>query len=619
MTNTDYQSNRRFDEENELIGIPVEPTIATEIQRYAIEEDGTVSESASGLVPGTLKNSFSIDEYDGSLRIATENSWGTGDRGTSVYVLQQSESDLKTIGGVTGLAPGESVYAVRFAGDRGYVVTFRRVDPLFVIDLSEPTAPTVEGELKIPGYSQYLHVLSEDHVLGVGRDADEETGLYEGLTVSLFNVSDPADPTLQDRYLFDGGRSTFSPFAEDNPWDLVDHHAISYFAGEGILALPFYSKEYWRDEPGRIFESPEQSAVRTFRIDPVDGISVIDTIEFDSRADRALRVGDLLYSMSPEELKVSHLTQPDGVIAELSFERDGADDFVDMPVGEDVLIDVLDNDGIGEDIVEILAATLVEGVGEVEILEDERIKFTSTDQGLTPRRVHYTAKDAAGTLIDAVATIDPDLVWQNARNRLDINDDGKTSPRDALNIINLIDEYGFNSTEELETLYATADGLEHYYADTTGDQRVTPGDALKIIDWLAEAHRQDAKIVPFELDQPFDLAVADVGDLNEADLLLSVTDVIEDSRCPIGTTCVWEGQVRATLDVVVGDELQSHELVFREGYENPVQSLGYSIQLTSVSPDAETDSTIELNDYVFTLLGERAVIGSRGRPVSTTK
>ncbi len=117
------------------------------------------------------------------------------------------------------------------------------------VDLAIQPRHRFLGRLKTPGYSQYLHVIDENHLIGVGRDADEETGLYDGLIVSLFNVSDPSDPVVQDRYEFAGGRTTFSPFAEDNPWDLRDHHAISYFAESGILALPIYSKHnHWSEE-----------------------------------------------------------------------------------------------------------------------------------------------------------------------------------------------------------------------------------------------------------------------------------------------------------------------------------------------------------------------------------
>ena len=605
VTDTKYNSDRIIPlpiiEDLEL---PERPSVMTEVDRYQINADGTVAESANGMVPGTLKNSFSMDEYDGRFRIATDNTWrGGGIVGSSVYVMQQDGTDLSVVGGVTGLAPGEQIYAVRFAGERGYVVTFRRVDPLFVIDLSDPTSPEVMGELKVDGYSQYLHILNDTHIIGVGRDADPETGLYEGLTVSLFDVSDPNDPKLADRYLFEGGRSTFSPFAENDAFNISDHHAISYFGADGVLAIPFYSQPYWNevDEEDRpVFDSQDKSAVRTFKIDPDSGISVIDTVEFDSRVDRTLRVGEHLYSVSPDELKVTHLTQPDGVIASLDFERPGQDDFVDMPVGEEVLIDVLDNDAIvDETIVEILAATLVDGEGEVEVV-DNRLRFSADDQRLTPRRVRYTARSDAGTLIDAVATIDPDLVWQNTRNRLDVSGDGKVTPFDALSIINTLSEHGVTTVEALEAAIEDAAGHVLSYVDATGDGDVTPLDALNVINWLGDVAADEADVL-VELDQAVDLKVGEIGQVAGEEVQFVITDVIEDSRCPASVQCIWEGQVVTTVQVEIAGNAVQGSLTYRAGQTEYLDVDGYRIEITQVSPESEVESDIALGDYIFTL------------------
>ncbi|NND97943.1 MAG: cadherin-like domain-containing protein [Pirellulaceae bacterium] len=608
LTQTHYNSIWRFDDDLEVFdSIPVEPTITTEIDRFSIAPDGTIDPSANGVVPGTLKNSFSLDEHDGLLRIATENSWRVDPDdvfGSNVYVLQQTDGVLQTIGGVTGLAPGESIYAVRFAGDRGYVVTFRRVDPLFVLDLSQPTNPQVMGELKISGYSQYLHIISADHVLGVGRDADPETGMYEGLTVSLFNVSDPANPTLQDRYLFEGGRSTFSPFAEDNPWDVVDHHAISFFPAQGVLALPFYTRDHSQDDPRiqNAFESAERSAVRTFRIDPDDGISVIDTIAFESRADRTLRVSDHLYSLSDEELKVTHLLQPDGIVASLQFERQGADDFADTPVGQSITLDVTKNDGIDLDTtVEILAASVVQGEGDVQIV-DNQLRFTPVNQRLTPQRVRYTARDAAGTLIDAIATIDPDLIWQNLIDSSDVNGDGHITPRDIVNVINALIDHGANDTETIEGLIGDAANRLHMYVDANGDNTLSPADILHVISRLSDLYYGNATDpVSFDLNEPFGVHYQEIAQLNSDDLQLEVTAVLEDSRCAVDVVCVWEGQVRLELTVTQDDVVSTHELTWRAGQSTNVVVNDFIIEFLDVIPQAVSDQVIALDDYFFTL------------------
>ena len=120
-----------------------------------------VGYAGSGTVQGYILNQFSMDEYQGNLRVATT----TWNNDNALYVLDKS---MNTIGSVTGLAKGESIYSVRFMGDKGYIVTFRTMDPLFVFDLSDPTKPVVTGELKIPGFSNYLHPVGENLILGIG-------------------------------------------------------------------------------------------------------------------------------------------------------------------------------------------------------------------------------------------------------------------------------------------------------------------------------------------------------------------------------------------------------------------------------------------------------------------
>ena len=492
-TRTNYQSSHRFDGSSEvLIGIPEQPMITTEIDRFVLQSDGGIAFESSGVVPGTLNNSFSIDEHNGFLRIATENSWWSADvenQGSNVYVLEPVAESMLVVGGLQGLAPGEQIYAVRFAGDRGYVVTFERVDPLFVIDLGVPTEPALLGQLKTPGYSQYLHVISENHLLGIGRDADEDTGQYGGLVVSLFNVSDPSLPVVQDRYEIDGGRSTFSPFAEDNPWELRDHHAISYFSEFGILALPIYSRQSsaFQGVDSPVFESSDQSAVRTFGIDPELGIGVMDTVPFDSRADRTLRVGEYLYSLSNQELKVTHLLQRDDLVASLVFEGDGQDDYFDTLVGEVITLDVTRNDLLGQGDLAVLNAELIDGDGSLEIVDGKSIRFTPLNHKLSEQRIRYTARNAAGTLINAIATIDPDMRWQNSISILDVNNDSVTSSRDALNVINQLVRYGAVDCEVIEELIGEFnEERPHYYFDTTGDRRLSGRDALLIINSLAQ-------------------------------------------------------------------------------------------------------------------------------------
>ncbi|MEN8114122.1 MAG: beta-propeller domain-containing protein, partial [Actinomycetota bacterium] len=169
--------------------------MTTHIHKFGLSRSSADYE-ASGAVPGYMLSQWSMSENDGYLRVASTSSpqwWDGPDSESIVTVLEAKGDELRTVGSVDGLGRGERIYSVRFFGDRGYVVTFRQIDPLYVLDLSDPEDPTVEGELKIPGYSAYLHPIGGDSLLGVGQDADMN-GRVKGLQASLFAVSDPSDP-----------------------------------------------------------------------------------------------------------------------------------------------------------------------------------------------------------------------------------------------------------------------------------------------------------------------------------------------------------------------------------------------------------------------------------------
>jgi len=188
---------------------------------------------ASGRVTGHVLNQFSLDEYEGNLRIATSTGYVPDPNVKStVTVLARSGPLLRVQGQVDQIAPGEDIRAVRFFGDRGYVVTFKKTDPLFVLDLSQPTEPTIEGELKIPGFSTYLHPLDENHLLSIGYDADDmgSFAYFDGITLQIMDVADPNQPTLLFRETI-GTRGSSSEA-------LTDHLAFNYFASRRLLAIP---------------------------------------------------------------------------------------------------------------------------------------------------------------------------------------------------------------------------------------------------------------------------------------------------------------------------------------------------------------------------------------------
>ena len=169
---------------------------ATDVHSFAISSDEPTRYVASGSVDGSLLNQFSLDEHDGYLRIVTTTGtpWSRSDTTeTQLTVLDEDGGDLVRVGQVGGLGKGEQLYAARLLDDVGFAVTFRQIDPFYVLDLRDPTDPKITGELKIPGFSTYLHPIGDDLVLGIGQDADEFGGT-RGLKASLFDVSDPADP-----------------------------------------------------------------------------------------------------------------------------------------------------------------------------------------------------------------------------------------------------------------------------------------------------------------------------------------------------------------------------------------------------------------------------------------
>jgi uncharacterized secreted protein with C-terminal beta-propeller domain len=204
---------------------------------------GDVTYIAQGEVPGQILNQFSMDEHNGFFRVATTvgNNWGEESQtSNNIYILDEN---LKQISKIENIAPGESIYAARFLGDRAYLVTFVQVDPLFTVDLSDPYNPKILGELKIPGYSEYLHPYDETHIIGIGKEVDPTIdadkihtpgAIYYtailGLKIALFDVSDFENPKEVAKVVI-GDRGTDSPA-------LYDHKAFLFDKEKELLVIP---------------------------------------------------------------------------------------------------------------------------------------------------------------------------------------------------------------------------------------------------------------------------------------------------------------------------------------------------------------------------------------------
>jgi hypothetical protein len=289
----------------------------TDIHKFDISDPSHTTYEATGQVTGFMLSQWSMSEYDGYLRVAstTTPSWWGGDRRSEsfVTVLEQRDGELVQVGKVGGLGAGEQIFSVRFIDDIGYVVTFRQTDPLYTIDLSDPTAPTVAGELKLLGYSAYLHPLGDGLLLGVGQDATEE-GRTQGTQVSVFDVSDISDPRRLDNYTLDNGYSS----AE------YDHHAFLYWPDTGLTVIPV---QVWKWDEDTETESGFSGAIA---LDAGrEGITEIGRITHGDSGDeaeywmnppiqRSLVIGDSLYTVSDQGVLQSDLTTAEpGTFVEL--------------------------------------------------------------------------------------------------------------------------------------------------------------------------------------------------------------------------------------------------------------------------------------------------------------
>lgn len=291
-TTSVYVTTNAWDEERapKAVGGGVVEQATTKIHRFDITDATRARYASSGTVPGHVLNQWSLSEHEGTLRVATTLDLFSEPEESSeshVTMLRERAGLLARVGRITGLGKTERIYGVRFIGDLGYVVTFRQIDPLYVLDLSNPARPRVRGELKISGYSAYLHPVDDGRLLGVGTDADAE-GRRLGAQATVFDVSDPAAPRAVDRRRFEHGSTSVEH----------DHHAFLWWSPERLAVFPL-SRDL---EDG----SGVRSSVVGLEIGDTGSLQIRGSIEHPSASDdegqpeisRALVVGGTLYTLS---------------------------------------------------------------------------------------------------------------------------------------------------------------------------------------------------------------------------------------------------------------------------------------------------------------------------------
>ena len=284
--------------------------------------NGQIQYQTQGEVPGSVLNQFSMDEFNENFRIATtigHVSRSGSDSTNNIYIF---DKNLAQIGSVEDLAPGERIYSARFMGARAYLVTFKKVDPLFVIDLSNPTNPIVLGKLKIPGYSDYLHPYDENHLIGLGKETVEsETGdfaWYQGVKLSLFDVSDVSNPReLAKVEIGDRGTDSFA---------LNDHRAFLFNKEKNLLVLPIslaeidegdYAGEVADNAYGEytfqgafVFDISLAGFVERGRITHVSSDELLKSgyyFQSENSVQRSLYMDNTLYTISNNWIKMNNL------------------------------------------------------------------------------------------------------------------------------------------------------------------------------------------------------------------------------------------------------------------------------------------------------------------------
>jgi uncharacterized secreted protein with C-terminal beta-propeller domain len=273
---------------------------------------------ATGVAEGRVLNQFAMDEYDGRLRIATTTGWlPNPDVHNTLSVLEPSGGELAVVGKIDDIAPSEDIRAVRFDGPRGFIVTFKKTDPLFALDLADPVRPRIAGELFIPGFSTYIHLMDATHLMTIGYDADDmgDFAWFDGIQLQIFDIADLASPTLLFRELI-GTRGSTSDAA-------TNHLAFNYFPPRDALAIPMVICEGGGD--GTYGMSMTFSGLLVYRVTTADGFALLGRVSHadtasagsvscgswwtasNSQVQRSIFMDDYVFSVAPDAIKINRL------------------------------------------------------------------------------------------------------------------------------------------------------------------------------------------------------------------------------------------------------------------------------------------------------------------------
>ncbi len=543
--------------------------------------NGTTGEAefaATGTIAGWMLNQFSADEYEGHLRIATtvsnsgSGNW-TGREENTLFVLRDDGGVLEGVGSLQNLGLDETIRSVRFMGPRAFLVTFRNVDPLFGLDVSDPEQPRVLGHLTLPGFSSYMQLIDENHLLTVGRNTP--LGNSGPLQVSLFDVTDLTRPRQIDEYTFE--RFSTSEAA-------VDHHAFGYFARHGLFALPSTRSYVERvDQDGDGYRETSQwlteYQLEVFRVDAMaepgtnTGLTLVAELIHDSPVRRSGYIENQLFSIADDSVHVVDVSAPDVILATAADLLRPVDPLPPDPVPEPLteaaqqLIRQARTDLAGRlalptgDIMTVTAEPMTNGLGVVLRVEEQQYFYRAGGSSV------YLV-DSAFQFADATEPI----VWQNPVDNADANGDGEVAPNDALLIINELNQHGSRALPThpaLRQIHSQSPLDATVYWDVNGDGSLSPIDVLLVIDQLNRLETVDVDLSGVDPQDPssaseqtVDRIFGDVQDLigdsnldgifNTADLVLVLqAGEYEDG---IENNSTWaEGDWDGDRDFTTGD------------------------------------------------------------------